>query len=323
MAKVFLSYNSSDRKFARSVETELKKYKHESVWGVDELIAGRGWGELMPERLGTADVVIALLTPKSKDNKSLWCEIGAARVLAHSEKRTAFLPVIKDLEVSPGYTGDTLILWERDYDEDDTGSRVPDLCKEIDRAIQAHLKALEVEDGRVERPKIFVSHRHKDHEIASALVKVLRAQFNLNDSDIRCTSVQPYRLPFGKNTGDRLRSEINDAQVVLGLLAPDTPESSYVMFELGAAWARGTYTCPLLCREANYDHIPGPIFDLAPARLSIASDCYQLLGDLKSELNLAENDAHSAELQKQIEELCAAAKIRDTSVSKENKGNSM
>lgn len=309
MAKIFISYTSSDRSFARSLETELLKYKHESVWGVDELIAGRGWGELMPQRLGAADAVVALLTPNSKDDKSLWCEVGAARVLAHTAKRTAFLPVIKDLEQAPGYTGDIMILWENNCEPDDNGSRIPMLCKEIDRAIQAHLRALKAEEGRDEKPKIFVSHRHKDHEIASALVKVLRTQFKLTDNDIRCTSVQPYRLPFGKNTSDRLKNEINGAQVVLGLLAPDTPESSYVMFELGAAWAQGTYTCPLLCKDANVTHIPGPIFDLAPAKLSVMSDCYQLLENLKVELNLEVNDIHSGELQKSIEELSSAANL--------------
>ena len=45
MAKIFISYNSRDRELARAVEMELAKHKHESVWGVDELIAGRGWGE--------------------------------------------------------------------------------------------------------------------------------------------------------------------------------------------------------------------------------------------------------------------------------------
>lgn len=317
MAKIFLSYNSRDREFARDVESELKKYKHESVWEVDELIAGRGWGELMPQRLETADAVVSLLTPNSHDDKSLWCEVGAARVLAHSEKKTAFLPVIKDLEDAPGYTGDIMKLWEKNCEPDESGSRLPMLCKEIDRAIHAHLRAIEAVDGRGGSPKIFVSHRHKDQEIASALVRVLRAQFKIEDSDIRCTSVQPYRLPFGKNTGERLRDEISGAQVVLGLLAPDTPESSYVMFELGAAWAQGTYTCPLLCRDADISHIPGPIFDLAPAKLSVMSDCYQLLVDLKSELNLEERDAHSGQIQKEVEELCAISITPDAVVSSE------
>lgn len=308
MARIFLSYNSQDRDLARNVESELSMLGHESVWEVDELIAGRGWGELMPQRLATADAVVVLLTPNSSNDLSLWCEVGAARVLAHTAKRTAYLPVVVELERAPGYTGDIMILWEKNCDPDEKGSRLPSLCREIDRAIAAHLIAIEREEGRGSNPRIFISHRHKDHAIAKALVDVLRSQFQLSDHDIRCTSVQPYRLPFGKNTGDRLRHEIKAAHVVLGLLAPDTPESSYVMFELGAAWAQGTYTCPLLCREADFAHIPGPIYDLAPARLSEPSDCYQLLVDLESELGLESIKTHSADLQVKIQTLSEKAK---------------
>jgi hypothetical protein len=58
------------------------------------------------------------------------------------------------------------------------------------------------------------------------------------------------------------------------------------MFELGAAWAESIYTCPLRSRGASYTDIPGPIFDLAPARLWVDSDCHQLLRDLELELVL-------------------------------------
>ena len=102
MAKIFLAYNSEDREFARAIETELESLNHHSVWGVDELIAGKGWGELMPQRLATADAIVALLTPNSHDDKSLWCEIGAARVLAHSEKNCLLYtsPSPRDLSTS-------------------------------------------------------------------------------------------------------------------------------------------------------------------------------------------------------------------------------
>ena len=133
MAKIFLAYNSRDRSLARTIEDELKKHGHESVWGVDELIAGRGWGELMPQRLEIADAVIAILTPNSQDDRSIWCEVGAARVLAHTERRTAFLPVIVDLEEAPGYTGDIVILWEKNCDPDESGSRLPKPIKKTEK----------------------------------------------------------------------------------------------------------------------------------------------------------------------------------------------
>jgi hypothetical protein len=58
------------------------------------------------------------------------------------------------------------------------------------------------------------------------------------------------------------------------------------MFELGAAWSRRIYTCPLLSGGAGINNIPGPIFDLAPARLWESSDCQQLLANLGEQLKL-------------------------------------
>lgn len=283
MARIFLAYDGHDRDLARSLEKGLQAQGHHSVWGVDELIAGRGWGELMPRRIASADAVLAVLTENSVNSASVWCEVGAARALAISEKRTALLPVVFGLEKAPSYTKDMLVLWADPSNADE----VQKVIGKIDSAIKAHLTAIETEAARTTTPKIFISHRHKDQEIASALAEVVSIAFELKTTEIRCTSVQPYRLPFGKNTGERLREEIGKAQVVLGILAPDTAESTYVMFELGAAWSQRIYTCPLLSRGAEYNHIPGPIFDLAPARLWIESDCYQLIDNLEAELGLS------------------------------------
>lgn len=305
MARIFFSYHSLDRHLARGLEKGLEAKGHTSVWGVDELIAGRGWGELMPRRLASADALVAVFTKNSEMSPSLWCEIGAARALANTEKRTALLPVMIGMDRAPSYTKDTLVLWANSSEGDDQ----PSLVTAIDTAIKAHLAAIDAEAARFSSPKIFISHRHKDQNIAAALAETIRTAFEVQQNEIRCTSVQPYRLPFGKNTGERLRDEIGKSQVVLGILTPDVSESSYVMFELGAAWAQRIYTCPLLSKGAEYNDIPGPIFNLAPARLWEASDCHQLLGNLEAELHLSRRkDTHGAVMDK-VTYLTEAAKV--------------
>jgi TIR domain len=97
-------------------------------------------------------------------------------------------------------------------------------------------------------PRIFISHRHKDEDVGKVLVNLLEAAFHIEKGDIRCTSVQPYRLPAGARTPDRLRVEIRHAGVVLGILTPDTKESSYVLFELGASWGQNIPCFPSLRR---------------------------------------------------------------------------
>jgi hypothetical protein len=307
MGRIFFAYDPRDRDLARSLEKGLEAKGHVSVWRVDELVAGRGWAELMPRRVASADAVVAIITEHSEGSISLWCEVGAARVLATGEKRTALLPVVVDLERAPGFTADILVLWANKENS------VQELVGKIDSAIQAHLTAIQIDATRTSSPRIFISHRHKDKEIAAALAETIRTAFDLRASDIRCTSVQPYRLSFGKNTGERLRDEIARAQVVLGILTPDTSESTYVMFELGAAWSQRIYTCPLLATGADYNHIPGPIFDLAPARLWESSDCHQLLDNLGSELGLVRSRDTQGAVSERIAALTKSATVTRTS----------
>jgi len=301
MARIFFSYDSRDRELARTLEKGLETLGHQSVWRVDELIAGRGWGELMPRRIATADAVVAILTPNSEQSSSLWCEIGAARVLANTDSKTALLPVVMGLQRTPSYMGDMLVLWGEPNTPDNNYSK---LIANIDTALKAHLSTIE---ARAASPRIFISHRHKDQAIAAALTEMIRTALNVRSAEIRCTSVQPYRLPFGKNTGERLRNEIGRAQVVLGILSPDTAQSSYVMFELGAAWSQQIYTCPLLALGAEYQHIPGPIFDLAPARLWETADCHQLLANLSVELGLTSNSDSQGAVSDRVSNLTKAA----------------
>ena len=307
MARIFLSYDGRDRQIARALEAGLQGKGHQSVWGVDELIAGRGWGELMPRRIADADAVVALLTPHGLECPSVWSEVGAARALAVGPRRVALLPVVLGLEETPAYLHDILVLWGKGTDK----PQLEAMINEIDRAIGAHLATLKSEAARTPFPKIFISHRHKDHEIARALAETLSAAFDLSASDIRCTSVQPYRLPFGKNTGERLRDEIRHAHAVLGILSPDTAESTYVMFELGAAWAERIYTCPLLSRGAMNSHIPGPIFDLSPARLWVESDDHQLLRDLQAEFELTPRPGNQGLIAEKIHTLVRVASAQE------------
>jgi TIR domain len=129
-------------------------------------------------------------------------------------------------------------------------------------------------------PRIFISHRHKDKDVAQALVNVLEAAFHLKKEDIRCTSVQPYTLEGGDRTPDRLRAEISQARVVLGILTPDTKESSYVLFELGASWGQEVRSVPLLAKGATWADIPSPISDLHPLQLADERDCQQLIKEI-------------------------------------------
>jgi hypothetical protein len=54
--------------------------------------------------------------------------------------------------------------------------------------------------------RLFISHSAKDGSVAERLIELIQSALNLPAADIRCTSVDGYRLPGGASTEDQLRS---------------------------------------------------------------------------------------------------------------------
>lgn len=67
--------------------------------------------------------------------------------------------------------------------------------------------------------KVFISHSNKDVDTAKAVIQLLRTALNLKTEDIRCTSVDGYRLPLGVSTDEQVKTEIYDSQVLIGLIS--------------------------------------------------------------------------------------------------------
>ena len=53
--------------------------------------------------------------------------------------------------------------------------------------------------------KLFISHSSKDSHFVQALIDLIRVAINLGSTQIRCTSIDGYRLPAGANTNEQLK----------------------------------------------------------------------------------------------------------------------
>jgi hypothetical protein len=102
---------------------------------------------------------------------------------------------------------------------------------------------------------VFVSHSVSDRELAKALIHLIEKALKIPARQIRCTSVDGYRLPVGTDTDEMLRREVSVARVFIGLITPAAVESPYVMFELGARWGSGGRLAPVLARGADASHL--------------------------------------------------------------------
>ena len=104
--------------------------------------------------------------------------------------------------------------------------------------------------------RLFVSHAHEDHEIATGIVDLIETAL-VRDGRILCTS-HPNRNEYGYPDSDRidvsehLREYLSEASCAVALLTPYSLASRWCLFELGGAWARATKTYPLLAGRITH-----------------------------------------------------------------------
>ena len=187
------------------------------------LSPGANWRDVLLDAQCSSDATVVLITERALASPFVMGEIGAARALNHTSRDMLLLPVIVGDLALPNVIIDLFVVRM-----EAGGARA---AVEINKAIKDHLVRT-----HHAFPRIFISHRYSDARIAEGLIRVIEATFELAPQDLRCTSVHPHRLRAGDRTGDRLRNEIRRAEAVLGILTPDAKASSYVLFELGAAW---------------------------------------------------------------------------------------
>jgi DNA-binding MarR family transcriptional regulator len=152
---------------------------------------------------------------------------------------------------------------------------------------------------------IFVSHSSVDEPLARALVELFRTALRLSAREIRCTSVDGYKLPVGAPTNDQLRREIVEADAFIGLITPASSTSVYVLFELGARWGAGRQLAPVLARRADVGLLAGPLATTNALVLTGRPQVLQLIQDVADHLKLALEPI--ASFDRAIESVVAAA----------------
>ena len=155
--------------------------------------------------------------------------------------------------------------------------------------------------------KIFVSHSSADKSIAEAFVGLLRAALPLSAKDIRCTSVDGYKLPAGTNSDEQLRQEVFEAQAFLVLLSPVSIQSIYVMFELGARWGAKRYLAPVMVAGLTPSALKAPLSAIHAVAGTSEGDIHQLIETLSERLNI--ESEKPAAYAKALKEFVTASKV--------------
>jgi hypothetical protein len=155
---------------------------------------------------------------------------------------------------------------------------------------------------------IFISHSSKDADLAEAIINLLRNALNIPDWKIRCTSVDGYRHPIGTPTDERLRLEVREARVFIGLITSASIQSAYVMFELGARWGAHLHLAPLLASSADTALLRGPLAATNALSCDSPAQVHQLVADVAS--SLGARAGSPATYQKAVEALVSLSSSR-------------
>lgn len=145
------------------------------------------------------------------------------------------------------------------------------------------------------RIRLFISHSSKDSLFVQALIDLLRSALNLGASQIRCTSIDGYRLPGGANTIEQLRQEVHQADAFIGIISVESIKSLYVVFELGARWGASRPLIPLIAPGTSTDLLGGPLAGINALASANRSQLHQLIDDLSRELGLTPEPSSSFE----------------------------
>jgi TIR domain len=265
MATVYVSYRSTEEPFVRAVMARLQA-RHQIRIDYD-MPAGVDWRAHQLEELRTCDVFLVFVSKDTRTSDFQNAEMGSARFCQMYVDGKTLIPALIDRIEPPRPLAnlDCLDLSDRD----------------VDAAVQ------EIEQGikrRARRIRLFISHAHRDADIARGLVDVITDNLDVPDGEMRCTSVPGYQLDLGTMAPDVLRRELGSALCVVALLTPSSLGNDWVLFELGAAWANVKVSIPLLAGGPEDKDIPGPLRGAAGGQLTVPGTLDRLLDQLERTL---------------------------------------
>lgn len=272
MATIFISCGSEDSGIAKTLEGQMLKRGHRISLPLGTPMVG-DWRAQVTRALVASRALIAILTERGQHAQNVLAEIGAGRALAQT-KGMLILPVPFGID-DPSFIRDLYCYRLPSESEEDINT----LAKTLDDAIASRAT-----------PRIFISHRHEDKKVAEALVLLLNEAFRIQTTDIRCTSLHPYALLPGVQTSEQIRAEIALAELVIGIVTPDTKESNYVLCELGAAWGRDVPSFPLLVKGAKPTDVPSPLNERNTISLESEENCRQLVAYVGKKTSLPRRD---------------------------------
>lgn len=123
----------------------------------------------------------------------------------------------------------------------------------------------------MEKPKVFISHSHKDKVIARGLVDLLE-KVGLDKKNIIASSAPKAQLHTGAPIYKELRTALSNERVfVIFLLSDNFYSSTVCLNEMGAAWVMNADFHFMILPGFSFDRVKGVILEKSPIGISLAT----------------------------------------------------
>lgn len=106
---------------------------------------------------------------------------------------------------------------------------------------------------------IFISHTHRDAELADLLKQFVEASLDLRDAQVFCSSSPDFVPDYIVDIATQIKDGLVSTTVAFVLLTPYSLTSHWVLFEAGAVFVRGKMIIPILSPELSYQDLPAAL----------------------------------------------------------------
>ena len=130
--------------------------------------------------------------------------------------------------------------------------------------------------------KVFISFIHEETTVATAVQRLIEKKLSGQKPFL---SSDEWQIHAGELWLDRIRSELDTAEVVVLLLSPTSVTRPWVNFEAGAAWLASKVIVPVCYGGLTRDTLPKPYSGIQA--LDLREDGYYLFKSIAHHLKLA------------------------------------
>lgn len=121
------------------------------------------------------------------------------------------------------------------------------------RKIVESINTTTQEIAKAKTGKIFISHSSKDKTIVTEFTnEILILCLGAENAKIFCTSIDGLGITSGQDFRERIKRELEEAQIVIQIISKNYKSSEVCLNEMGAAWVLTENVIPLVV-DGNYD----------------------------------------------------------------------